>query len=236
MSRQAGEGLAAAVDAEPGLNLSLVDQFPPGMREAVAAILPGAAHGPDQEEPAARDHLATAARMASGGRHHEAARWLAEAGREVARGAERRMRAEERRADERAQAARSVECPCHAGRGYPCGPSGDHLARYLRAEQRGAITRDSLKEVIASLDVIAPQVTIRPLGGQARRATRAETADQIIRARIDAGMRGTRIEVSAEAMLAGRLDRPIATFGASHRGRDEAARYAHEAPEMETGA
>jgi plasmid maintenance system antidote protein VapI len=49
MSRQAGEHLAAAVDAEPGLNLSLVDQFPPGMREALAAILPRAAYGPDQE-------------------------------------------------------------------------------------------------------------------------------------------------------------------------------------------
>jgi hypothetical protein len=79
-------------------------------------------------------------------------------------------------------------------------------------------------------------VTIRPLGEQATRATHAETADQNIRARIDAGMRGTRIEASAEEMLAGRLDHPIATFGASHRGRDEAARYAHEAPEMETGA
>jgi phytoene dehydrogenase-like protein len=45
LSRQAGEHLAAAVDAEPGLNLSLVDQFPPGMREAVAAILPRAAYG-----------------------------------------------------------------------------------------------------------------------------------------------------------------------------------------------
>jgi hypothetical protein len=235
LSRQAGEHLAAAVDAEPGLNLSLVDQFPPGMREAVAAILPRAAYGPDQE-PAARDHLGTAARMASGGRHHEAARWLAEAGREVARADERRMRAGELRAVERAQAARSVECPCQAGRGDPCGPSGDHLARYLRAEQRGAITRESLKEVIAGLDVIAPQVTIRPLGEQATRATHAETADQNIRARIDAGMRGTRIEASAEEMLAGRLDHPVATFGASHRGRDEAARYAHEAPEMETGA
>jgi hypothetical protein len=46
----------------------------------------------------------------------------------------------------------------------PCGPSGDHLARYLHAEQRGAITRESLKEVIACLDVIAPQVLIQPPG------------------------------------------------------------------------
>ena len=62
-----------------------------------------------------------------------------------------------RRADERAQAARSVQCPCRAWPGVPCGPSGDHLARYLRAEQDDAITRESLKEVIAGLDVIAPQ-------------------------------------------------------------------------------
>ena len=163
MSRQAGEHFVAAVDAEPGLNLSLIDQFPPRMREAAAAILPRAAHGPDHE-PAARDHLATATRMASTGRHREAARWLAEAGREVARADERRMRAEELRADERAQAARSVKRPRQAAPGDPCGPSGDHLARYLRAEQCGAITRDSLTEVIASLDVIAPQVTIRPPG------------------------------------------------------------------------
>jgi hypothetical protein len=72
-----------------------------------------------------------------------------------------------RSASQRAAAARSVSCPCRAGPGVPCGPSGDHLARYLHAEQSGAITKESLKEVIAGLDVIAPRVTIQPLGERA---------------------------------------------------------------------
>jgi hypothetical protein len=59
------------------------------------------------------------------------------------------------RAEEQAAAARSVPCPCHAEPGVPCGSSGDHLACYLHAEQSGAITKESLKEVIAGLDVIA---------------------------------------------------------------------------------
>jgi hypothetical protein len=32
-----------------------------------------------------------------------------------------------RRADEHAQAARSVDCECQARAGAPCGPAGDHL-------------------------------------------------------------------------------------------------------------
>jgi plasmid maintenance system antidote protein VapI len=232
MSRRAGEHLAAAVDAEPGLNLSLIDQFRSGMREAAAAILPRGAHGPEHE-PAARDHLATAARMASRGRHQEAAHWLAEAGREITRADERRMRAEQLRAVERAQAARSIECPCRAGRGVPCGPSGDHLARYLRAEQRGVITRGSLKEVIAGLDVIAPHVMIQPPRERAADAAGAVTADQILRAQIAAGIGRDRIEASAEWMLGGRPDHPTATFGVPVRGRDGSAR---EMPELETGA
>jgi len=59
-----------------------------------------------------------------------------------------------RRAGEFARAARSAGCPCHAPPGVPYGPAGDHLARYLYAEQRGAITRAPLREVIAGLDVI----------------------------------------------------------------------------------
>jgi hypothetical protein len=73
----------------------------------------------------------------------------------------------DRQADQRAQAARSVTCPCHARPGRPCTPAGDHLARYLYAEQTGAITRQSLTQVIAGLDVIAPHVLIQPPGEQA---------------------------------------------------------------------
>jgi len=101
----------------------------------------------------------------SPGRQEEVAHRLTEARPDdVTRSGARRTDAAPRRADEHAQAARSVGCPCHAGPGMPCGPSGDHLARYLHAEQRGAITRESLKEVIACLDVIAPQVLIQPPG------------------------------------------------------------------------
>jgi hypothetical protein len=172
--------------------------------------------------------------MASRGRHQEAAHWLAEARREPTRADGHRMRAAELRAVERAQAARSVECPCQAGRGVPCGPAGDHLARYLRAEQRGAISRESLKEVIAGLDVIAPQMMIQPPGEQATRATGAVTTDQILPAQMAAGISGDRIEASAESMTGARLDHP-ARFGASHRGHD-AAPCAREARELEAGA
>jgi hypothetical protein len=234
MSREAGEHLAAALDAEPGLNLSLIDQFPPGIQEAAAAILPRAAHGPDHE-PAARDNLATAASMASLGRNQEAARWLAEAGREITRADERRIRADERRAVERAQAARTVQCPCQAGRSVPCTTSGDHLARYLRAEQLSVISRQSLKEVIAGLDVLAPQVTIQPPWERAKAAAGAETTDEIHRARINAGISGNRIEAPAESALCRRLGQPTATFGVADQRQGE-ARDAWEAPELETGA
>ncbi len=234
LSRQAGEYLAAAVDAEPGLDLSLIDQFPPKMREAAAAILPRAAHGPDHA-PAARAHLTAAVRLASRGRHREAAPWLAEARRDISRADERRSRAEERRAVERAQAARSVECPCQAGRGVPCGPSGDHLARYLRAEQRGAISRESLTDLIAGLDVIALDVTIQPPAEHVLPAADATATDHLPPQRIDARMPGTR-EALAAPMLAGRLDQPTATLGPSHCGHDGAACDAREAPELETGA
>ena len=72
--------------------------------------------------------------------------------------------------------ARSAECPCGAVPAVPCGPAGDHLARYLRAEQDGLITRESLKETIVGLDIIASHVLIQPPDGRAARAAGAETA------------------------------------------------------------
>jgi Zincin-like metallopeptidase len=101
------------------------------------------------------------------GRVEETVHRAAEAGPGVTHADARQADAETRRADERAQAARSVGCPCQAGPGAPCSPSGDHLARYLRAELSGAIARESLKEVIAGLDVIAPRVLIQPPGERA---------------------------------------------------------------------
>jgi len=234
LSREAGEHLAASVDAEPGLDLSLIDQFPSGMREAAAAILARAAHGPRYVR-AVRDCLTAAACMAAHGRGQEAARWLTEARHEITRADEPWMRAEALRAVERAHVARSVECPCRAERGVPCGPTGDHLARYLRAEQRGAITRDSLKEVIAGLDVIAPHVVIQPPGERAAGATGAQATDQIRGAQIDPRMGGDHTEASAESTLRG-FDHPTSTFGAVHRAHHQTAIDAREAPELETGA
>jgi hypothetical protein len=158
----------------------------------------------------------------------------AEPGLDITGAGERRIRAEQLRAIERAQAARSVECPCRAERGVPCGPAGDHLARYLRAEQHGAITREALTEVIAGLDVITPQVTIQPPGEQATRATGA--MDPTLRALIDPWMSDNRIDGSAESTVAARPYHPAATSGASDLDRNEAARHAREESELETGA
>ncbi len=72
----------------------------------------------------------------------------------------------------RVTSARSVRCPCRACPGEPCRPEGDHLARYLRAESAGAISRDYLRAVIAGLDVLAPQVVVRLARAAARRAPR----------------------------------------------------------------
>lgn len=57
-------------------------------------------------------------------------------------------------------AIRSVPCQCRVHLGQPCTAHGNHLARYLRAEKSGAISRERLKAVIATLTVLAPHVVI----------------------------------------------------------------------------
>jgi hypothetical protein len=42
----------------------------------------------------------------------------------------------------------------------PCTPAGDHLARWLRAERRGLVTRAELAAVVGALEVIAGHVVI----------------------------------------------------------------------------
>jgi len=63
------------------------------------------------------------------------------------------------------QGARLVNCgQCWAPPGRPCtvsGVPGYHLARWQRAERRGLITRAELAAVVATLEVIAPQVIVR---------------------------------------------------------------------------
>jgi len=192
-----------------------------------------------QNEPGQAGRLTRAREPSAGppGRDGKTAHRVAEAGPNLTPAGPRQADAETRRADERAQAARSLDCPCQAGPGVPCGPSGDHLARYLHAEQQGVITRASLKEAITSLDVIAPQMLIQPPGERAAHTAGAETADQIIRAQMDAGMSPGRIETSAEAVLGGRFDHPTPASEAFHRGYDEvAATCTREARELEAGA
>ena len=83
-------------------------------------------------------------------------------------------------ADQHAHAARSVDCECQAQAGAPCGPAGDHLARYLRATQAGALNRDSLAQVIAGLDVIAPRTLIQPPGERAAAIEAGKTTGQAV--------------------------------------------------------
>jgi hypothetical protein len=63
-----------------------------------------------------------------------------------------------------AESALLVHCPhCWAPPGAPCtigGVPGQHLARYQRAERRGALTRQALADVVGCLDVIASHVLV----------------------------------------------------------------------------
>lgn len=67
---------------------------------------------------------------------------------------------------------RSVPCPCGARISQPCTPRGDHLARYLNAEQAGAISRSQLTSVIATLAVLAPHVIVPAAPSEPGTATR----------------------------------------------------------------
>jgi hypothetical protein len=137
------------------------------------------------------------------------------------------MQTADRSADQHLQAARSVSCPCHAQPGHPCSPAGDYLARYLHAEQSGAITRQSLTQVIAGLDVIAPHVLIQPPGDRATHVSRTQTASQIIRTQMGAGMTPARAEPSADPVARGRSGRPAPV--------SDAFRGTREAGELEAG-
>jgi hypothetical protein len=139
--------------------------------------------------------------------------------------------------DEHARAARSVTCPCGAQPGTPCRPAGDHLARYLHAGQSGAISRPALNELVSGLDVITTRRIITPPAEHGARLAGATTADQIVRAQLDAGMTADRIEASALRVLAGRHEQPTPVSEAFFRGYDDtAATLTREARELEAGA
>jgi hypothetical protein len=62
------------------------------------------------------------------------------------------------------QGARLVPCGhCWQRGGRPCtvsGPDGYHLARFMRAERRGLLTRVELARVVAGFTVIAPHIMV----------------------------------------------------------------------------
>lgn len=55
---------------------------------------------------------------------------------------------------------RSADCLCEAAIGASCTPEGDHLDRYVRAAQQGRIARETLKQAVGRLAVIAPQAVV----------------------------------------------------------------------------
>jgi hypothetical protein len=141
------------------------------------------------------------------------------------------------RADQHATTAHSVSCPCQAPPGRPYTTAGDHLARYLRAEQSGAIARQSLTEVIASFDVIALHVLIQSPQQQSADLAGGQTADRVTCAQLDGGLTPDRIEASDESVLGGPLARhPTSAPDAFFRGYDDvAATCTREARELEAG-
>jgi hypothetical protein len=151
--------------------------------------------------------------------------------------ASHRAGAAARRADEHAQAARSVECECRATAGAPCGPTGDHLARYLRAHHAGALTKDSLKDVIAELDVIAPRALIQPPGERAASAPTATTAGHATRGQAGAESNADRVGAPAHSAARGRPRAPAPAAGILRRGgRGASASRTREDRELEAGS
>ncbi len=131
---------------------------------------------------------------------------------------------------------RSVDCECQAQPGAPCTPTGDHLGRYMRAEQCGAIDRQTLKEAVTGVTVIAPHVVV-PSPARAAEIEGVKAADQVVRAQLNAGFSAGRIDANAERVLGGRFEQPTATSEAFYCGYDQtAATYAREARELEAGA
>jgi predicted GIY-YIG superfamily endonuclease len=142
-----------------------------------------------------------------------------------------------RRAEEHARAARSVDCECQAQAGTPCEPAGDHLARYLRAHQTGALTRDSLARVITGLDVIAPRALIQPPGEQAAPGEAARTAGHTGRGQASSGMNADQAGGRAHSVPGGRSGAPALAGQALRRGgRGASALCARQEPELEAGS
>jgi hypothetical protein len=78
-----------------------------------------------------------------------------------------------------ASVVRSTECVCDAASGSPCTPYGDHLDGYVRAAKQGTIDRETLKQAVAGLTVIAPQAIV-PSPSSADREGK-QPADKVVR-------------------------------------------------------
>jgi hypothetical protein len=147
--------------------------------------------------------------------------------------ASHRAEAAARRAAEHAQAAQSVDCECQARAGTLCGPSGDHLARYLHAYQFGALTREALKEVIAELDVIAPRALIQPPGERVTPPEAATTGGRSAPGRVSAD----RADASAHSVPGARSGALAPEGRALCRGyREPAPTSARGERELEAGS
>jgi hypothetical protein len=85
--------------------------------------------------------------------------------------------------------------------------------------------------------VIEPQVLIQPPGERAAHAAGAETAGQVIRAQMDAGVSPDRAGAPAESVPGGRSGRLTPASEAFDRGYDEVAGiHTREPRELEAGA
>jgi hypothetical protein len=107
----------------------------------------------------------------------------------------------------------------------------------VRAHHAGALTKDSLEDVIAELGVIAPRALIQPPGERAAAAGTATTVGRAIRGQASAEMNADRPGAPASSASGGRSRAPASAGRALRRGdRGASASYACEERELEAGS
>ena len=90
----------------------------------------------------------------------------------------------------------SADCACHADSGSPCTPEGNHLDRYVRAAQQGKIARETLKQAVGRLAVIAPQAIVPSSTTNADREGMGST-DRIVRNIFKTAVKDRELEAGA---------------------------------------
>jgi hypothetical protein len=63
---------------------------------------------------------------------------------------------------------------CWAPPGTPCAEQGQHLARYLRAHQRGLISKEVITSACLALPVVSPGQLVAEITGLAGRSAAGE--------------------------------------------------------------